>query len=126
MVAVPDLMSAYQRGDDRPEGVKTVQLAMISHCEQMGDRVAVLDTPPGMSAQQVRTWRKDEAGYDSRYATLYYPWITVFDPAAGPQHDRAAERSHRRRVGAQRRRARCAQGARQRGDPRRGRPGTTC
>jgi phage tail sheath protein FI len=83
MVAVPDLMSAYQRGDIDAEGVRTVQLAAISHCEQMGDRVAVLDTPPGLGAQQVRTWRNDEAGYDSRYATLYYPWVRVFDPAAG-------------------------------------------
>jgi phage tail sheath protein FI len=83
MVAVPDLMGAYQRGLLDAEAVRTVQLAMISHCEQMGDRVAVLDTPPGMGAQQVRTWRMDEAGYDSRYATLYYPWISVFDPASG-------------------------------------------
>lgn len=83
MVAVPDLMSAHERGDIDAEGVRTVQLAVISHCEQMGDRVAVLDTPPGLTAQQVRTWRNDEAGYDSRYATLYYPWVRVFDPAAG-------------------------------------------
>ncbi|MGY1456766.1 phage tail sheath family protein [Streptomyces sp. SS8] len=83
MVAVPDLMSAYRRGDIDAEGVRTVQLAVISHCEQMGDRVAVLDTPPGLTAQQVRAWRNDEAGYDSRYAALYYPWVRVFDPAAG-------------------------------------------
>ncbi|MEU3655944.1 phage tail sheath family protein [Streptomyces sp. NPDC032161] len=83
MVAVPDLMSAHQRGDIDVEGVKAVQLALISHCEQMGDRVAVLDTPPGMSAQRVRTWRNDDTGFDSRYATVYYPWINVFDPAAG-------------------------------------------
>ncbi|MFG3100528.1 phage tail sheath family protein [Streptomyces sp. NPDC048182] len=83
MVAVPDLMGAFERGDIDAEGVRTVQLAVISHCEQMGDRVAVLDSPPGMSAQQVRTWRNDEAGYDSRYATLYYPWVRVFDPATG-------------------------------------------
>lgn len=83
MVAVPDLMSAYQRGEIDEEGVRTVQLAVMSHCEQMGDRIAVLDTPPGMTAQRVRSWRMDEAGYDSRYATLYYPWIKVFDPASG-------------------------------------------
>ncbi|MFF7384791.1 phage tail sheath family protein [Streptomyces griseoluteus] len=83
MVAVPDLMSAYQRGDIDAEGLRTVQLAVISHCEQMGDRVAVLDAPPGLTAQAVRNWRNDEAGYDSRYATLYYPWVRVLDPAAG-------------------------------------------
>ncbi|GAB3467711.1 phage tail sheath family protein [Actinophytocola sediminis] len=83
MVAAPDLMSAFQRGLIDLEGVKTVQLAMISHCEQLGDRVAVLDTPPGLSAQRVRSWRMDEAGYDSRFAALYYPWISVFDPLGG-------------------------------------------
>src|SRR5262249_17874440 len=36
MVAVPDLMSAYQRGMLDLKAVKTVQLAVISHCEQMG------------------------------------------------------------------------------------------
>ncbi|MGW4702111.1 phage tail sheath family protein [Streptomyces sp. NPDC004285] len=83
MVAVPDLMSAYQRGAIDDEGLRTVQVAVISHCEQMGDRVAVLDAPPGLNAQQVRDWRMEEAGYDSRFATLYYPWVRVFDPAAG-------------------------------------------
>lgn len=83
MVAVPDLMSAYQRGVLDAEGVKTVQLAAISHCEQMGDRIAILDPPPDRGAQQIRAWRQDEAGYDSRYAALYYPWIKVFDPAVG-------------------------------------------
>ncbi|PSL55897.1 hypothetical protein B0I31_104188 [Saccharothrix carnea] len=83
MVAVPDLMSAYQRGLIDLEGVQTVQAAVISHCEQMGDRVAVLDPPPGLSAQRVHKWRMEEANHDSRYATLYYPWIKVFDPAGG-------------------------------------------
>ncbi|MEU6131038.1 phage tail sheath family protein [Saccharopolyspora sp. NPDC047091] len=83
IVAVPDLMSAHQRGLIDAEGVKTVQLAAISHCEQLGDRVALLDAPPGLNAQQVRTWRMDEAGYDSNYAALYYPWIKVFDPSSG-------------------------------------------
>ncbi|MGM1060501.1 phage tail sheath family protein [Saccharothrix sp. Mg75] len=83
MVAVPDLMSAYQRGMIDLEGVKTVQNAVIGHCERMGDRVALLDAPPGLSPQRVRTWRQDEANHDSRFATLYYPWIKVFDPATG-------------------------------------------
>ncbi|HEY0508593.1 MAG TPA: phage tail sheath subtilisin-like domain-containing protein [Blastococcus sp.] len=83
IVAVPDLMSAHQRGVIDAEGVKTVQLAVISHCEQMGDRVAILDPPPDLTAQRIRAWRLDEAGYDSRYAALYYPWLKVFDPATG-------------------------------------------
>jgi uncharacterized protein len=63
--------------------VQAVQLAMIAHCELMGDRMAILDPPPGLSPQQVKEWRMDKAGYDSKYAALYYPWVKVFDPASG-------------------------------------------
>ena len=83
MVAVPDLMSAYQRGMIDLEGVQAVQLGMIAHCELMGDRVAILDPPPGLNAQQIREWRVDKAGYDSKYASLYWPWIKVLDPSSG-------------------------------------------
>ena len=83
MVAAPDLMALYQAGVIDLEGVKAIQLAMIAHCELMGDRVAILDAPPGYDAQQIKEWRVDKAGYDSKYATLYWPWVKVFDPVAG-------------------------------------------
>ena len=83
MLAVPDLMAAYQKGMVDLDGVQAVQLAMIAHCELMGDRVAILDAPPGLNAQQVHEWRVEKVGYDSKYATLYWPWVKVFDPANG-------------------------------------------
>ncbi|GAA1942565.1 phage tail sheath family protein [Kitasatospora viridis] len=83
MLCVPDLMAAYQNGSVDLDGVKAVQLAMIAHCELMADRVAILDPPPGLGAQQVQEWRTDFAGYDSKYAALYWPWIKVMDPAQG-------------------------------------------
>jgi phage tail sheath protein FI len=83
MLSVPDAMAAYQNGMLDDEGLKAVQLAMIAHCELMGDRVAIIDAPPGLNAQQVKTWRVDGAGYDSKYATLYWPWIKVMNPLAG-------------------------------------------
>lgn len=83
MLSVPDLMSVYEQGIIDLEGLQAVQLAMLAHCELMGDRVAILDAPPGLNAQQVKEWRVDKAGYDSKYATLYWPWIKVFDPLAG-------------------------------------------
>lgn len=83
MVACPDLMALLQRGVIDLEGVKAVQTAMMNHCELMGDRVAILDAPPGMNAQQIRDWRQKTAGYDSKYATLYWPWIKVLDPVSG-------------------------------------------
>jgi uncharacterized protein len=83
MVAVPDLMAAYEQGSIDLEQVQAVQLAMIAHCELMGDRMAILDSPPNLSPQEVKRWLVDDAGYDSKYATLYWPWVKVFDPASG-------------------------------------------
>jgi hypothetical protein len=83
MLAVPDLMAAYHQGLIDSDGVQAVQLAMIAHCELMGDRVAVLDTPAALNAQQVKEWRVDTTGYDSKYAALYWPWIKVMDPVSG-------------------------------------------
>jgi hypothetical protein len=83
MVCVPDLMAAYEQGKLDLEQVKAVQLAMIAHCELMGDRMAILDPPPGLNAQQIREWRVDVAGYDSKYAALYWPQVKVFDPLSG-------------------------------------------
>jgi uncharacterized protein len=83
MLCVPDLMSAYQQGAIDLDTVQAVQTAMIAHCELMGDRVAILDAPPGFNAQQIKEWRVDKARYDSMYATLYWPWIQTTNPATG-------------------------------------------
>jgi uncharacterized protein len=83
MLNVPDAMWAFQKGLIDLEGLQAIQLAMIAHCELMTDRVAILDAPPGLNAQQVKEWRIDKAGYDSKFATLYWPWIKVMDPVKG-------------------------------------------
>lgn len=83
MLCVPDLMAAYESGMLDDDGLKAVQLSMIAHCELMADRVAILDPPPGLKPQQLKTWRNDVAGYDSKYATLYWPWIKIMDPRSG-------------------------------------------
>jgi hypothetical protein len=84
MVACPDIMAAYQAGLLDRDGVKSVQLAMIAHCERMGDRVAILDALPDLSPQEVKRWREVDSNYDSKYATLYYPWIKVTGPDGRP------------------------------------------
>ncbi len=83
MVCAPDLMAAYQAGNISREGVKAVQAGMIAHCELMGDRLAILDPLPDLSPQQARDWRVDEAGHDSKFAALYWPWVKIFDPVSG-------------------------------------------
>jgi hypothetical protein len=84
MVSAPDLMSAYMAGALDEKGLLAAQLALISHCENMGDRVAILDSPPGLKPQAMAKWRQHTAGYDSKYAALYYPWVEVVDMEGKP------------------------------------------
>ena len=80
MLCVPDLMSTPPGEKLNLDQVKAVQTAMIAHCERLGDRVAILDSPPNATPQEIKEWRMNIAGYDSSYAALYYPWIQVDDP----------------------------------------------
>jgi phage tail sheath protein FI len=82
IVLVPDLITAATKADGTVDlGLwKAVQTSLISHCEQHGNRMAILDSPPGMTPQQIKEWRSDVAMYDSGYAALYYPWIKVENP----------------------------------------------
>ena len=78
MVCMPDLMTLAQNGSD--VHIRDLQGKMIAHCENAGDRIAILDSPPGLIPQDVLDWRKSTAGYDSKFATLYWPWLEVIDP----------------------------------------------
>lgn len=82
IVIVPDLITAATKEDGSVDlGLwKAVQTSLISHCEQNGNRMALLDAPPGMTPQQIKEWRSEVAMYDSAYAALYYPWIKVENP----------------------------------------------
>ena len=83
MVLVPDLVNAATKEDGTIDlnMWKSVQLALMNHCEMQANRVAVLDAPPGMGVQQIKEWRSDTAMYDSAFAAMYYPWIKVANPA---------------------------------------------
>lgn len=51
------------------------------HCQKMGDRIAILDSPETIdlsSAGVVEALKP----FDSAYAALYFPWIQVYDPAS--------------------------------------------
>jgi phage tail sheath protein FI len=81
MLMVPDLMTTMP-GQSLDLGmVKSVQTMMIAHCEQMGDRMAILDAPPDMNPMEIKRWRMETAAFDSSYAVLYYPWIEIMDPS---------------------------------------------
>lgn len=56
---------------------QAIQNSLITHCETLKDRFAVLDPPHGQSVEDVQNFRSN---YDTKYAAMYYPWVTVLDP----------------------------------------------
>ena len=90
MVLMPDL---FTLGNDTQ--VRDLQGKMIAHCENMGDRMAILDSPPDLLPQEILEWRMNTAGYDSKMSALYYPWIEVQDPLTRPADQHPAVGSHR-------------------------------
>ena len=80
MVICPDIMALYEAGKISREGVKIIQQAMLDHCANMKDRFAILDCLPGLGPQEVKDWAVNEAGYDSKYGAVYYPWVKVANP----------------------------------------------
>ena len=55
-----------------------VQLTLVTHCENTGSRFAVLDIPK--DARKVEDIIAHRNIFDTNYAALYHPWLTVFDP----------------------------------------------
>ncbi len=55
-----------------------VQLTLVAHCENTGSRFAVLDIPK--DARKVEDIIAHRNIFDTNYAALYHPWLTVFDP----------------------------------------------
>jgi hypothetical protein len=58
----------------------TIQSALITHCEALRYRFAILDPPIGESIQGILAFRSP---LDTKFAALYYPWIEVRDPSVG-------------------------------------------
>lgn len=54
-----------------------VQSELITHCELMKYRFAVLDSQQGDRLAEVQEQR---GLYDTKYAALYYPWLRIPDP----------------------------------------------
>ena len=66
---------------------KTQQEAIIDHCENIEDRVAILDGTPEpdmLTVDAIKTGENStEPTRNSDYAALYFPWINLVDPASG-------------------------------------------
>lgn len=64
------------------DDMRSITGFLLSHCERMRYRVAVLDSPDGALPSEVRDQR---ASLDSKYGSLYYPWVRAFDPITETQ-----------------------------------------
>ncbi len=62
-------------------GLQETRKYIADNCALLGDRVAILDSPPSvnLSATDAKTLLQP---FTSDYAALYFPWLLVFDPAA--------------------------------------------
>jgi phage tail sheath protein FI len=67
-----------------PDGTtQPIQQEIIRHCEMLGDRFAILDAekglPPDKPLLAQRAWCVSPRGF----ASLYYPWLSITNPATG-------------------------------------------
>lgn len=84
MVCVPDLMAML----NSPNGdiaatekiVRALQSKVVDGCENAGQRMAILDGPPDRAPGEVLDWVLG-SNLDSKFATMYWPWIEVLDPS---------------------------------------------
>ena len=58
-------------------GSPAVQAALISHCQQRGDRVAILDSASPDDIAAVQAQRATLAS-DEGFAALYFPWVEAY------------------------------------------------
>lgn len=56
----------------------TVESALVTHCELLKDRFAILDPRDGPDIEGIQAFREP---FDTKYAALYYPWLVTRDPS---------------------------------------------
>lgn len=83
LVCFPGLVDHVRTSDGVVdiEDFGAAQRMIVEACIATGDRLAVLDPPPGLRPEQMRDWRVDVLGADTPHAVLYYPWVRA---VAGP------------------------------------------
>lgn len=59
---------------------ESVQSELVSHCDNLQNRFAVLDMP--LANKDVSELQKFRENVDSSYAAMYHPWLQCYDPLA--------------------------------------------
>ncbi|HVG34284.1 MAG TPA: phage tail sheath subtilisin-like domain-containing protein [Pyrinomonadaceae bacterium] len=79
IVAAPGYSSHVEHLEEADDDRRASQITqyLLTHVEKMKYRIAVLDSPDNFVLSEVRNFR---GKFDSKYAALYYPWVSVLDP----------------------------------------------
>ncbi len=80
IVAAPGASTGWIPGGTNTDTAQAINNSVITHCENMGYRVAALDTPPGLLPDDALAFRNLRS---SNYASIYYPWVTIPNPSDG-------------------------------------------
>ena len=78
LICVPDLQFCLEHCEAfrSSRDMLGVQMAVIGHCERMGDRFAILDLPRDIKFDQIYNYRMK---FETSYGALYYPWLKMSD-----------------------------------------------
>lgn len=82
LVCVPDIMWAGTSQSPDAAEVGLMQKQVLQHCDDTGDRFAILDSFPGADVNSVKGQR---LGLGSTNGALYYPWVKVAREASSPE-----------------------------------------
>ena len=82
LVCAPDIMRPSQPGNiARDSGdVRTMmQAAVLKHCDELGDRFAILDSPPYVNVSNMVTYPEKlrQEGLSGTTGAVYFPWVDV-------------------------------------------------
>lgn len=78
---IEDISIIAAPGHSAYDKFQSIQGALIGHAERLKYRIAVLDTPAANTLGEAKDVR---SRIDSKYAALYYPWVVISNPLAGP------------------------------------------
>ena len=83
IVAAPGYSFALNFSDPTSGNrIQQINQHLITHCETMRYRIAVLDSPNNLALSGVRDYR---SLVDNTRAALYYPWVRVLDPVSNTE-----------------------------------------
>lgn len=89
LAALEDVSIVAAPGYSALAAASAIQNKLINHVEKpRAYRIGVLDAPQGKTPSEMR---EERGKVDSTRAALYYPWVTVINPLAGPGSSEPAE-----------------------------------